>query len=112
MSRFSNEVRQRKLIRPLPKTTGHRTITIEDRTANDGYRFQIKIQNSSVPNNTSGFGLQNPSKKNPTIQASTPNILRLDTIEEAIEFAEKEFRRSVDNEAFQPLPIGEDFPVF
>ena len=112
MNGFSNDVRKRNLSKPTANGTVHRTITIEDRTANDGYKFHVKFEDLPVPKNTSGFGLQDPTKRNPTIQVSTPKILRVNTIEEAIEYAEIEFKRSVDNEHYQPLPAGEDFLVF
>ena len=110
MSNFTKDMLERKLIKPLANSNEHRTITVENRTANDGYKFQLKIDNSTVPKKASLIGLMGQSQRQPNIQIFTPKILRVTTIEEGIEFAEKEFQRSVEHEKYEPLPAGTDFP--
>lgn len=112
MSEFENTL-ERKLHKNQAGAIFQRTIRVVDQAENDGYGFHVKVKDNKITGDTgSGSGLRDPNKSDAPILTYTPGgyCFPLDTLEDAIDLAEKEFRRSVDQENFKPLAPGEDFP--
>lgn len=104
MSELVN-TQQRKLQKEQSDNVYRRTISIESANGD----FIVKIDDSRSTG--SNFGLIDPDNRNlPTsnlmqTSKSTPAM----TLQEAIEFANAEFQRSVQHEQFAPLAAGVDF---
>ena len=106
MSEFSNEVRQRKLTKGPKDARSRRTISIEADAAT-GKTFNVLVEDSKYTG--ANYGLQSHENKHSNF-TGTQKAIPFDTLEQAIEFAEKEFKRSVEHEYFEPLAVGTDYP--
>jgi hypothetical protein len=110
MNEFEN-TRQRKLFKEQSGVRFHRTIAIEDRTQGDGDAYQVRI--ATKQHEGKNYGLRNPKKpSDPTanVLPSSSDPVPRKTLKDAIEFANQQFKASVDHENFKPLPPGEAFP--
>jgi hypothetical protein len=111
MSEFSNDVRQRKLFKPTANGTAHRKISIEDVNGADPFKYRVTTKNRTQ---SPTFGLRDPNdRKSPTADSTwkmDPPKLPRTTLNEAIEDAEKELKRSID-EGFELVKADKDFPL-
>jgi hypothetical protein len=104
MSEFEN-VRQRKLQKEESNSIFRRTISIEDA----GTEYVVKIEDShSIVSN---FGLLDPNNINaPTSNfTSTAKATPTIALDEAIQLADEQLKRSVEHEQFRLFPAGVDF---
>jgi hypothetical protein len=106
MSEFNNKVRQRKLTKGPNNARFRRTISIET-DAITGKTFNVLVEDSQCIG--ANYGLQTPEKIHSNF-TGTQKAIPFDTLEEALEFAEKEFQRSAEHEHFKPLTAGTDYP--
>lgn len=101
MNEFAS-TKQRRLHKKQDEVEYRRTITIEG----DEPSFVVAIED--VRSSIVDYGLQDPKSRS----ASTGNVTVSPkatppmTLKEAVEFANEEFRRSVEYEQLVPLPIG------
>jgi hypothetical protein len=104
MNKFEN-VRQRKLHKEQGENVYRRIISIKSANGN----FVVKIDDSRSTG--SNFGLIDPNNKNAATSTFMPTTRTTPTmtLQEAIEFANAEFQRSVQHEQFAPLAAGVDF---
>jgi hypothetical protein len=114
MSEFDEKIRERKLFKGLIGTRLNRTITIENRRAVDGYKFQVRVATKSTP--ASNSGLMNPEGR-PISAANNlampDQVWRARTLEDGVLIANQTFRTSasVSRDGFTPIAAGEDFPT-
>jgi hypothetical protein len=107
MSEFSNDVRQRRLLKGGENVRFTRTISIELETIT-GIEVHVRIEDHQITGKN--HGLLEPQQKTVSNFSGTQRLVPCDTLEKAIEFAEQEFKRSVEHEHFEALPVGAHYP--
>jgi len=109
MSKFDSSTLERKLFKVRGDVAFRRTITIEERPDKHGSRFQVDVVDEK--RNAVEFS----SRGKNTVPSVSHNIVSqkivpAKTLEKAVEVAENELRRSVDEEGFKTLALGDRFP--
>jgi hypothetical protein len=109
MSKFDSSTLERKLFKVRGDVAFRRTITIEEQPHRRGSKFQVDVvdeKRDAAEFSSRGKNPVFPVSHNVAVQT----IIPAKTLEEAVEVAENELRRGVDEEGFKTLALGDRFP--